>query len=164
VAKPFLHHVERDAFADSRHSEPVPQPLRRGVRSVGDASRLDERLHLAPCRHAAPWPETLIEPGSAFPLDLTDAVDHIQDIEQLWRDGHLPVNASLALFQALDDNHLGRQVNAFGSQCQCFRYSATGIAQDAAEGRTSTSDFFSPNVVRKTMVKAISNFRPVPVA
>jgi hypothetical protein len=66
--------------------------------SVGDASRFDERSHLPPRRHTAPWPERLIEPGSAFLLDLTNAVDHIQDIEQLWRDGHLPVGASLTLF------------------------------------------------------------------
>ena len=104
------------------------------MRSVGDASRLDERLHLAPRRHTAPWPETLIESGSTFLLDLTDSVDHIQGIEQLWRDGHLPVNASLALFQALNDDDPVGQVNAFGSQGQRLGYPATGIAQDAAEG------------------------------
>jgi hypothetical protein len=53
------------------------------MRSIGDASRFDERLHLAPCRHTAPGPETLIESGSTFPLDLTNAVYHIQGIEQL---------------------------------------------------------------------------------
>src|SRR5580692_3267519 len=29
MTKPFLHHVERDAFANSRHSKPVPQAFRR---------------------------------------------------------------------------------------------------------------------------------------
>jgi hypothetical protein len=56
-------------------------------------------------------------------------------------DGHLPVNASLSLLQALDDNHLGRQIDAFGSQRQCFRYSASGIAQDTAEGPDLTRRF-----------------------
>src|ERR1700736_3190938 len=103
------------------------------MRTIGDASRFHQRSHLAPRRHSTPRPETVIESCSTFPLDLTDSVDHIQGIEQLWRDGHLPVNASLALLQALDDNHLGRQINAFSSQRQCFRYSAAGITQDAAK-------------------------------
>ena len=141
VTKPFLNHVECDALTDSRHSEPVPQTFRRCMRSIGDASRFDERSHLAPCRHTTPGPETLIESGSTFLLDLTDAVDHIQGIEQLWRDRHLPVNASLTLFQALDDDDLGGQVDAFGRQRQCFRYSASGIAQDAAKGTDLTRRF-----------------------
>src|SRR6478736_6680419 len=102
--------------------------------AIGDASRLDERSHLAPRRHATPWPETGIQSGSTFLLDLTNAVDHIQGIEQLWRDGHLPVNASLTLLQALDDNHLGRQIDAFSRQRQRLRYSAPCIAQHAAKG------------------------------
>ena len=141
VTKPFLHHVERDALANSRHTKPVPQAFRRCMRSIGDASRFDERSHLAPRRHTAPRPETLIESGSTFLLDLTNAVDHIQGIEQLWRDRHLPVNASLTLFQALDDNHLGGQIDAFSRQRQCFRYSASGIAQDAAKGPDLTRCF-----------------------
>jgi hypothetical protein len=51
------------------------------------------------------------------------------------------VNASLTLFQAFDDNHLGRQIDAFSRQRQCFRYSASGIAQDAAEGTDLTRRF-----------------------
>jgi hypothetical protein len=45
--------------------------------TIGDASRFDERSHLAPRRHTTPGPETLIEPGPTFLLDLTDTVDHI---------------------------------------------------------------------------------------
>ena len=81
VPKPFLHHVERDALANSGHIKSVPQAFRRCMRSIGDASRFDERSHLTPCRHATPSPETLVEPGSTFLLDLTDAVDHVQGIE-----------------------------------------------------------------------------------
>ena len=59
---------------------------------------------------------------------------HIQGVEQFWRDGHLPVDTLLTLFQALDDDDLGGQIDAFSRQRQCFRYSATGKAQNAAKG------------------------------
>jgi hypothetical protein len=141
VTEPFLHHIECYTLADSRYAKPVPQPFRRCVRSVGNASRFDERSHLAPRRHAAPWPETLIQSGSAFLLDLPNSVNHIHGIEQLWRDGHLPMNAGLTLLQALDDNHFGGQIDAFSRQRQRLGYSASGIAEDAAKGPDFTRRF-----------------------
>jgi hypothetical protein len=44
------------------------------------------------------------------------------------------VNASLSLVQTLDDDHLGGQINALGSQRQGFTYSASCIAEDTAKG------------------------------
>ena len=61
-------------------------------------------------------------------------MDHIHGIEQLRRDRYLPVNASLTLLQALNDDDLGGQIDAFGSQRQRFGYSATGIAHLFALG------------------------------
>jgi hypothetical protein len=58
-------------------------------------------------------------------------------------DGHLSVNTLLSFFQALDDNHLGRQIDAFSRQRERFRYSASGIAQDAAKGTDFTRRFSS---------------------
>src|SRR6476619_6363471 len=130
------------------------------MRSIGDASRLDERSHLATRRHAAPGPETFVESGSTFPLDFTDSVDHIQGIEQLWRNGHLPVNASLSLFQALDDDDPGGQVNAFGSQRQRLRYSATGITQDAAKGTDLTRRFNRSS--QKSLPLFLGEIKPFP--
>src|SRR5271165_204518 len=111
------------------------------MRSIGDASRFDERGHLPPRRHTTPRPETLIESGSTFLLDFTNAVDHIQGIEQLCRDRYLSVNASLTLFQALDDDDLGGQIDAFNSQRQRLGYSATSVAQDAAKGADLARSF-----------------------
>src|ERR1700693_5202539 len=130
------------------------------MRAIGNASRSDERGHLAPRRHTTPWPETLIESGSAFPLDLSNSVDHIHGIEQLWWSGHLPLNASLTLLQALDDNHLGRQIDAFSRQRQCFRYSASGIAQYAAKGTDLTRCF--SRSTQKSLPLLLCELKPFP--
>jgi hypothetical protein len=56
VAQPFLHQVERDAGANGRHTKPVPQTLRRGMRAV-QPGRFHHGVDGAPAGHPVPGPE-----------------------------------------------------------------------------------------------------------
>ena len=82
MSEPFLHHIQGDALANRRYAKTVPQTFRAGMRSLLYLSSLDDRLHLAPSGHTSPRPKTFSTRSTLF---LTDAMDHFQSIEQLWR-------------------------------------------------------------------------------
>ena len=68
------------------------------------------------------------------------------------------MNARLSLFQALDDDHLGRQIDAFSRQRERFRDSASGIAQDAAKGTALTRRF--SRSTQKSLPLLLSEVKP----
>src|ERR1700693_3984063 len=101
------------------------------MRPILYPSSLYDRRHLPPSSHTTPRPETF---STGSTLLLTDAMDHIQSIEEVWRNGHLSEHATFSLFQTFEDDDLCGKTDAFGRQGQRFRYSATGVKNHAAKG------------------------------
>jgi hypothetical protein len=79
-------------------------------------------------------PERFIEPSAAFLLDLTDAVDHVDDVEEIGWDRHGAEHVAPTFLQAFENDDLAGQVDAFRRQRRGFGYAAAGVMKGAAEG------------------------------
>ena len=133
MAEPFLDEVERDAGGDGRHPETVPQPLGRGMRP-GEPGALHDGMDLPPGGHAAPGPEMHIASFAALALQLADAVDHVERLEEGRGDGHGAVDAGAAFLEALEDKDASGQIDAIGGEGEGLGQPTSGIGQGHAEG------------------------------
>ena len=66
-------------------------------------------------------------------LQLADAVDHVEGFEQGRGHGDSTVDAGAALFQALEDEHAGGEVDAIGGEGEGLGEAASGVGEGHAE-------------------------------
>jgi hypothetical protein len=106
MAEPFLDHVKSDSLADGGNAAAVPQAFRTGVSPLTYSGGSDNILCFAPSRHAAPGPERFIEPSAAFFLDLADAMDHVDGVDEIGWDRHSEERAAPTFLQAFKNDDL----------------------------------------------------------
>jgi hypothetical protein len=67
------------------------------------------------------------------PVGLSEAVHHIEGIEQRLWDGHSSVDARAAFLEGFEDHGLVVEIDTAPGQREGFRYAAAGVAEHAAQ-------------------------------
>ena len=133
VTEPFLEEVEGDSGGDGGDAEAVAEAFGGGV-GAGEAGGLHDGVDGAPSGHARPGPEAEAAPLAAAGLVFADAVHQVEGVEQGGGNGDGAVDAALAFFQALEDEHAGGEVDAIGGEGQRLGETAAGEGEGHGEG------------------------------
>jgi hypothetical protein len=105
------------------------------VGACGDVRLLHHGHHASPRGGTRPRPQRLIQCAPAgAPLDLFEAVHHVQCVQQDGRHGYRSVHPFAAFFQAFHHDHLVRKIHPPGGEVEGFGETAPGVIEDATKG------------------------------
>ena len=105
----------------------TPKPWRGGGLRAVEAGRRHHGVHGAPAGHARPDPQSHATPLAAPPLQLAEAMHQVERVEQGRWDGYGTIDAGPALLEALDHQHAGGEVHAFGGEPEQAKRRVFGV-------------------------------------